>query len=219
MSHDLYQNSFHGFRHFKFLLTEQSKFSCNFEVPCKRWSSVNRAWLQRFDDVTGVTNTDIFFCVKQWELNGRPSKNNFSLLQKVILHYGKKSLVWSLIIFGYLSFTTVRGQKNRSQKLWMYKIFKHRKLPCIPYLGETHMKLQWYNTFPSFFSLFLHLQRNFFSLRLHHQTSATKLRLLQGALFSLHTLARYQTRKSKGVQRKWLISIRLEILINCIKCY
>ena len=32
-------------------------------------------------------------------------------LQKVMLHYGKKSLFWSLIIFGYLSFTMVRGQK------------------------------------------------------------------------------------------------------------
>jgi len=29
----------------------------------------------------------------------------------VILHHGKKSLFWSLIIFGYLSFITVRGQK------------------------------------------------------------------------------------------------------------
>jgi len=25
----------------------------------------------------------------------------------------------------------------------MYKIFKHRKLPCIPCLGETHIELQW----------------------------------------------------------------------------
>ena len=33
------------------------------------------------------------------------------LLQKVILHYGKRSLFWSLIIFAYLSFTMVRGQK------------------------------------------------------------------------------------------------------------
>jgi len=24
----------------------------------------------------------------------------------------------------------------------MYKIFKHRKLPCIPCLEETHIKLQ-----------------------------------------------------------------------------
>jgi len=30
----------------------------------------------------------------------------------------------------------------------MYKIFKHRELPCIPCLGETHIKLQWYNIFP-----------------------------------------------------------------------
>jgi len=32
-------------------------------------------------------------------------------LQKVMLHYGKKRLFWSLIIFGCLSFITVRGQK------------------------------------------------------------------------------------------------------------
>ena len=37
------------------------------------------------------------------------SKNH--LLQKVILRYGERSLFWSLIIFGYLSFTTVRGRK------------------------------------------------------------------------------------------------------------
>jgi len=30
----------------------------------------------------------------------------------------------------------------------MYKIFKHRKLPCIPFLGETHIKLQRYKIFP-----------------------------------------------------------------------
>ena len=29
----------------------------------------------------------------------------------MILHYGKRSLFWSVIIFGYLSFTTGRGQK------------------------------------------------------------------------------------------------------------
>ena len=45
------------------------------------------------------------------------------LLQKVMLHYGKKSLFWSLIIFGCMSSAMVRGQKNRFQQLWMYKIF------------------------------------------------------------------------------------------------
>ena len=79
----------------------------------------------------------------------------------MILHYGKKSLFWSLIIFGYLIFTTVRGQKNRFQRLWMYKIFKHRKLPCIPCLGETHFKSQWY-IFPSLFSFFCFCNATFF---------------------------------------------------------
>jgi len=39
----------------------------------------------------------------------------------VILHYGKRRLFWSLKIFANLSFTTVWGQKNRFQQLWMYK--------------------------------------------------------------------------------------------------
>jgi len=87
------------------------------------------------------------------------------LLQKVMLHYGhsKKNLFWSLVIFGCLSFTTIRGQKNRFQRLWMYKIFKHRELPCIPCFGETHIKLQWlwYNIFSSLFFLFLILHSGY----------------------------------------------------------
>ena len=65
----------------------------------------------------------------------------------------------------------------------MCKIFKHRKLPCIPCLGETHIKLQWYNIFPQLFFLFLILQHNFFRLRLRHQTSATKLRYWRSSAF------------------------------------
>jgi len=65
----------------------------------------------------------------------------------------------------------------------MYKIFKHRKLPCIPCLGETHIKLRWYNIFPTLFFLFLLLQRNFFSFRLCLQSSATKLRYLRSSAF------------------------------------
>ena len=76
-----------------------------------------------------------------------------------------------MIIFDYLSITTVRGKKSRFQQLWMYKIFKHRQLSCIPCLGETHTKLQWYSIFPSLFFLLLLLQSNFFPLLLLHQTS------------------------------------------------
>jgi len=79
-----------------------------------------------------------------------------------MLHYGKKSLFWSFIIFGYLGFTTVRGQKNRFQQLWMYTISKHRKHLCIPCLGATHIKLQWYNIFPTIFSLFWFCNSTFF---------------------------------------------------------
>jgi len=43
------------------------------------------------------------------------------------------------------------GTKNRFQQLWMYKTFKHRKHPCIPCLGETQVKLQWYNIYLHFF--------------------------------------------------------------------
>ena len=57
-------------------------------VPCKKQSSVNDgAWLWRFNDITRVAKTDIL----------RLSNENQMLvkiivLQKVILHYGKKSL-------------------------------------------------------------------------------------------------------------------------------
>jgi len=41
----------------------------------------------------------------------------------------------------------------------MYKIFKHRKLPC---LGEMHINLQWYSIFPSLFSFFWFCNATFF---------------------------------------------------------
>jgi len=46
------------------------------------------------------------FCVEQLELNG--SKNNFTAKGHITL---RRSLFWSVIIFGNLSFTTVREQK------------------------------------------------------------------------------------------------------------
>ena len=98
-----------------------------------------------------------------------------NLLQKVILHYGKRSLFWSLIIFPYLSFTTVRGQKNWFQQLWKYKFFKHRKLPIIICLRETHIQLQWENIFSLHLFLLFLLQLNLFPLRLRHQRSANKI--------------------------------------------
>jgi len=57
----------------------------------------------------------------------------------------------------------------------MYTIFKQRKLPCIPCLGETHIKLEWYNIFPSLFFPFFASAMQLYLLRLCHQTSATKL--------------------------------------------
>ena len=97
----------------------------------------------------------------------------------MILYYGKKSLFWSLIIFGYLNFTTVRGQKNGFQQLWMYKVFKRRKLPWIPCLRETHIKLQWYSIFLHFFRFFA-FATQLSSTPARLETSTTKLRLLQG---------------------------------------
>ena len=99
------------------------------------------------------------------------------LLQKVMLHYGKKNLFLSFVIFVCLSFTTVRGQKNRLQQLCMYEIFKHRKLPCVPCWGETHIKLQWYNIFPSLFFLF------FITKLLSTPVTSSKLRYLQSSAF------------------------------------
>ena len=83
------------------------------------------------------------------------------MLQKVMLHYGKKILFWSLIIFGYLSFTTVRGQKNRFQQLWMYKIFKHREHPCTPCLGKRILSCND-TFFLHFFSFFWFCNTTFF---------------------------------------------------------
>ena len=96
-------------------------------------------------------------------------------MQKVTLHYGKRSLFWSLINFPYLSLTTVQGQKNRFQQLWKYNFFKHRKLSYITCLREAHIQLQWENISPLHLFLFFLLQLNLFPLRLHHQRSANKI--------------------------------------------
>jgi len=55
------------------------------------------------------------------------------------------------------------GRKNRFQQLWMYRIFKHRKLPFIPCLmfGETHIKLRWHDT-TFFFHIFSFCNATFF---------------------------------------------------------
>jgi len=91
-------------------------------------------------------------CIEQWELNG--SKNNCTAKGDITLQLKKSDL-------SYLIFTTVWGQK-RFQQLWMYDFFKHRKLPCIPCLEETHFKLQWYNISVSLFLLFCFCNATFF---------------------------------------------------------
>ena len=72
-------------------------------MPCKRRSSVNGGGLMTYPE-----SLKPIFCLEQGELTGR----KIILLQKVILHYGKRSIFKSFIIFDYLSFTTARGQKN-----------------------------------------------------------------------------------------------------------
>jgi len=63
----------------------------------------------------------------------------------------------------------------------MYKIFKHRKLPRIPLLGEMHIKLQWYKIFTSLFSFFCFCNATFFhSGYVIKPPLFTKLRVLQG---------------------------------------
>jgi len=79
-----------------------------------------------------------------------------------MLHYGKKKSILKFDNFWLPEFHNGSGTKNRFQQLWMYKIFKHRELPCIPCLGETHIKLQWYNIFPSLFFLFWFCNATFF---------------------------------------------------------
>ena len=150
----------------------------NPKVPCKRQTSINSGvWLQRVDDTTGVAKTDIL----RWAM-----KTNYklvvkiNLLQKVILHYGKKGLFWSLIFFGCLSFTTVWGQKIGFNSSECIKFLNITNVHAFHVWGKCIFKLQWYNIF---LSLFFLLQRNFFPLRLRHQTYATKLRYLQSSTF------------------------------------
>jgi len=94
-----------------------------------------------------------------------------------MLHYSKKSIL--------KIFKMIQGQKDRFQQLWIYKIFEHRKLPCIPCLGETHIKLQWYDIYPSLIFIFFGFATQLFStpvtsLNLHNQAPLfTELCLLQ----------------------------------------
>ena len=121
------------------------------------------AWLRRFDDVPESLKP--IFCIQQWEVNG--SKNKKSILK--------------FYTFWLSEFHNDSGTKNRFQQLWMYKNFKHRKLPCIPCLGEAHIKLQWYNIFPSLFFLFS------FAMQLFPTPVASPILHNQAPLFTAFT--------------------------------
>ena len=126
----------------------------------------------------------------------------------MILHYGKKKTILKFDNYWLSELHNGSGTKNRFHQLWMYKIFKHHKLPCIPWLGEMHVKLQWYNISPL---LFLLLQHKFFPLRLwlRHQTSATKLRVLQGTPYKsvdLFSISECQDTRTKVKLHYWIIS-------------
>jgi len=84
-------------------------------------------------------------------------------LQKVILHYGKRSLFWSLIIFGYLSFITVRGQKNRFQQLWMYKFLNIANIHALDVWGMRILISNNKLFFLCFFSIYSFCNVTFFN--------------------------------------------------------
>jgi len=64
----------------------------------------------------------------------------------------------------------------------MYKIFKHRKLPCIPCLGKRILSCNDTTFFFTFFPFFAFAMQVFL-LRLRHQTSVTKLCYLRSSTF------------------------------------
>ena len=136
--------------------------------------------------MTQPESLKLIFCVGLWELNG--SKNNFTA--KVTLHYGKRSLFWSLIIFRYLSFTTVRGQKIRFNKCECIKFLNIANIHALHILGKRIFVCNKNFFSFVFFCLFL-LQRNFFPLQLRHQTSAHQIPIFaefclqQGTVFAL----------------------------------
>jgi len=103
----------------------------------------------------------LIFCVEQWELTG--SKNNCTVKSDITLWQNKSILKLDRFLLSV--FHNGSRTKNRFQQLWMYGIFKHCKLPCIPCLGETHTKLQWlwYNIFPSLVSFFFFCNAPFFN--------------------------------------------------------
>ena len=57
----------------------------------------------------------------------------------VILHYSKGSLFWSSIIFAYLSFTTVQGQKSRFQQLWIIKFLNIANIHVLDVWGKVYL--------------------------------------------------------------------------------
>ena len=114
------------------------------------------------------------------------SKNH--LLQKVILRYGERSLFWSLIIFGYLSFTTVRGRKIGFNSC---EFMKFLNIANVHALDVWVMRILICNnkvfSFP-FFCLFL-LQCNFFPLRCQEKF-LTSAKFLTCCCFSVILLLR-----------------------------
>jgi len=84
------------------------------------------------------------------------------LLQKVILPYGKKSLFWSLIIFGYLSFTTLQGQKIGFNSCECIQFLNKANFHAFHVWGKRILSCNDTTVFLHSFFLFLLLQRNLF---------------------------------------------------------
>ena len=129
--------------------------------------------------MTQPESLKLIFCVEQWELNG--SKNNFTA--KVTLHYSKRSLFWSLIIFGYLSFTTVRGQKIRFNNCECIKFLNNANIHALHILGKRIFICNKF-FFPLLFSVYSFCNAIFFYSSNVIKPPHTKLHYLRSSAFN-----------------------------------
>jgi len=107
----------------------------------------------------------------------------------MMLHYGKKSLFWSLNIFGYLSFTTVRGQKIVFNSCEFIKFLNIANYHVFHVWGKRILSCNDTTFILHFFSFFCFATQLFAtpvtSLNLRIQAPLfTELRLLQATVFT-----------------------------------
>jgi len=104
------------------------------------------------------------------------------LLQKVILLYGKRSLSWSLILFGYLSFTTVRRQKIGFNSCECIKFLNIANIHALDVWGKHIFICSNKVFFLCFFSIYSICNATF-STPVTSSKPATKLRYLRSSAF------------------------------------